>query len=155
MLTTLERVLFLKSVSLFQQVPGDELIGLAHESHVVTYDDSEVIFSQGDPGDSLYLLVTGNVRIFAGDNELARLGPGECFGEMAILDNATRSASVSAIGPVIALRITQEDFFDILGDHPEISRGIFAVLVSRLRRADTRVEELMARNHTTGASARN
>lgn len=155
MLTTLERVLFLKSVSLFQQVPGDELIGLAHEAHVVTYDNGEVIFRQGDPGDSLYLLVTGNVRIFAGDNDLARLGPGECFGEMAILDNATRSASVSAIGPVLALRITQEDFFDILGDHPEISRGIFAVLVSRLRRADARVEELMVHNPAAGASARN
>ncbi|MCW5829685.1 MAG: cyclic nucleotide-binding domain-containing protein [Deltaproteobacteria bacterium] len=150
MLTTLERVLFLKGVSLFQQVAGDDLVGLAEAAHAVTYEAGQTVFEAGDPGDALYLIVHGKVRVYLGGNDLAELGPGECFGEMAILDNAMRSASVAATEPLLALRITQEDFFEILVDRPEISRGVFAVLTARLRKSDERIRELIASRQGTG-----
>ena len=142
MLTTLERVLFLKGVSLFKEVPGDDLAGIAQESSVAEFKDGNDVFRHGDTGDALFLIVSGKVRIHIGSSDIARLGEGECFGEMAILDNAPRSATVTALGDLVTLKITQEDFFEILADRPEIARSVFSVLTARLRTADAEIRRL-------------
>lgn len=144
MLTTLERVLFLKGVPLFSHVPGEDLAGLAQESSVAEFKANEDVFREGDPGDALYLVVKGHVRVHAGGSALATLGEGECFGEMAILDNAPRSATVTATESLVTLKITREDFFEILSDRPEIARSVFAVLTARLRKADAEIRRLSA-----------
>ncbi len=135
MLTTVEKVLFLKSIDLFARIPGEDLAQISVITEEVTYEDGESIFEEGQLGDALFLVVSGEVRVHRGTREFARLGVGECFGEMAILDSAPRSATVSALDDVDCLKIEREDFYDILGEKPEIAQGVIRVLTARLRRS--------------------
>ncbi|MFH1726644.1 MAG: HEAT repeat domain-containing protein [Elusimicrobiota bacterium] len=136
MLSTVERVVFLKAVDLFSQVPGEDLAKLAAIAAEVEFEAGAPIFKEGDPGDSLYVVVDGEVKVHtAGGKEIATLGKKECIGEMAILDNESRSASATAVDGVLMLKIDQEVFYDILSERTEIAQGVFKVLVGRLRKA--------------------
>ena len=135
MLTTVEKVLFLKSIELFSQIPGEDLAQVALIAQEETREAGEDIFHEGDPGDALYLVLEGEVRVHRGDREIARLGERECFGEMAILDAAPRSATVSSSGEVALLKIGREEFQEIMADKPQIAQGIIKVLSRRLRHA--------------------
>ena len=96
MLSTVEKVLFLKSVDLFSQIPGEDLAEVALIAREESCEPGEEVFSEGEDGDALYLVLSGKVRVHRGDRLLAVLGERECFGEMAILDAAPRSATVTA-----------------------------------------------------------
>jgi len=135
MLTTIEKVLFLKGVSIFKEIPGEVLSQIAQIAEEVQIEKGSRIFDEGEPGDSLYLIVRGGVRVHKGAREVAVLREGECFGEMAILDNEPRSASITALEDVQLLRIWSDDFYEMLADRVEIARGIFKVLSRRLRQA--------------------
>ncbi len=133
MLTTVEKVLALKSVELFEPISGEDLAGISLITETATFEAEETIFEEGELGDSLYVLLEGGVRVHRGERLIAKLGPGECFGEMAILDSSPRSASVSCDEDSICLRIGREDFSDILAEKPEVARGVIRVLTRRLR----------------------
>src|SRR5574341_389137 len=100
MLTTVDKVLFLKGVSIFSEIPGEVLSRIAQIAEEIGVERGTRIFDEGEPGDSLYLIVNGKVRVHKGPREVAVLGEGECFGEMAILDNEPRSASITALEDV-------------------------------------------------------
>ena len=140
MLTTVEKVLFLKSIDLFARIPGEDLAQISLITEEVSFEDGEAIVEEGQLGDALFLVVEGGVRVHRGAREFAHLGAGECFGEMSLLDSAPRSASVSALGEVDCLKIEREDFYDILGEKPEIAQGIIRVLTARLRNTLDEVE---------------
>jgi signal transduction histidine kinase len=98
----------------------------------------EIIFSAGDPGDGFYLVESGAVRISAvvGDNEprvLARIGPGEFFGEMAVLDDASRSATATAETETTALFIDREQLLALLVQQPQLALGLIREFSSRMR----------------------
>ena len=134
MLTTVEKVLFLKSIDLFVQIPGEDLAQISQITEEVNFEDGEAIFEEGQLGDALFMIVEGQVRVHRGSRLIAELGEGECFGEMAILDSSPRSASVTAAADVGCLRIEREDFYDIMAEKPEISQGIIKGLTRRLRK---------------------
>jgi CRP-like cAMP-binding protein len=96
------------------------------------------VFKEGDLGDTLYLILEGKVRIHRGERTLAELGEKECFGEMSILDSEPRSASVTTLDDVVALKIQREDFAEIMAGKGEIATGIIKVLTHRLREANKR-----------------
>jgi CRP/FNR family cyclic AMP-dependent transcriptional regulator len=135
MLSTVEKVLFLKSIELFSQIPSEDLAQVALITAEEAREPGEEIFAEGDSGDALYLVLEGKVRIHKGEREIAQLGERECFGEMALLDAAPRSASATARDPVRLLKISREDFQEIMSDKPEIALGIIKVLSRRLRNA--------------------
>jgi CRP/FNR family cyclic AMP-dependent transcriptional regulator len=135
MLSTVEKVLFLKSVDLFSQIPGEDLAQVALISTEETRDAGDEIFAEGEAGDALYLVLDGKVRVHRQERVLAELGERECFGEMAILDAAPRSASVTALEDCVLLKISREDFQEIMSEKPEIALGIIQVLSRRLRNA--------------------
>ena len=135
MLSTVEKVLFLKSIELFSQIPSEDLAQVALIAEQEAREGGEEIFSEGDAGDALYLVLEGKVRIHLGEKEIAALGERECFGEMALLDAAPRSASATALEPASLLKISREDFQEIMSDKPEIALGIIKVLSRRLRTA--------------------
>jgi len=137
-ITTVEKVLFLKSIDLFRALPGEELAQIADIAEEVPISAGGLVFGEGEPGDALYIVVEGRVRIFKGDISLAELGERECFGEMAVLDSEPRSASVAALAESMLLKIGREEFRDILTERPEISVGVMKVLSRRLREANTR-----------------
>jgi CRP-like cAMP-binding protein len=135
MLSTVEKVLFLKSIDLFSQIPGEDLAQVALISTEETRETGEEIFAEGEAGDALYLVLDGLVRVHRQDRVIADLGERECFGEMALLDAAPRSATVTAVADAHLLKISREDFQEILNEKPEIASGIIKVLTRRLRSA--------------------
>ncbi len=135
MISTVEKVLFLKSIDLFSQIPGEDLAQVALISTEESRDAGDEIFAEGEAGDALYLVLDGRVRVHKADRMIAELGERECFGEMALLDAAPRSATVTTLTDVRLLRISREDFQEIMSEKPEIAAGIIKVLVRRLRDA--------------------
>ena len=138
MISTVEKVLFLKSVDLFKQIPGEDLAQIAQIADEVEFPGGQTIFKEGDNGEALYLILEGAVRVHRAERTLTELAEKECFGEMSILDSEPRSASVTATRDLVALRIQREDFGEILATKSEIARGIIKVLTHRLREANKR-----------------
>jgi len=132
MLSTVEKVLFLKSVELFSQIPGEELAQVAMIAAEETREAGEVIFAEGEAGDALYVVLDGRVRVHGEEKVIAELGERECFGEMSILDSGPRSATATAIEDTSLIKITRDDFQEILSEKPEIAIGVIKVLSRRL-----------------------
>ena len=135
MISTVEKVLFLKSIDLFSQIPGEDLAQVALIATEEAREQGEEIFAEGEAGDALYLVLDGKVRVHQQDRVIAELGERECFGEMAILDASPRSATVTAVKDTNLLKISREDFQEIMSEKPEIALGIIKVLTRRLRNA--------------------
>lgn len=139
MYSTLEKTILLKGVELFQSIPGSKLSRVAQIAAEVRLPDSARIFSEGDHGSSLFIVVDGKVRIHRGERELAVLGKGDCLGEMALLDREPRSADATVTSAAVLLEIPQEGFYDVMAANPEIMNGIIRLLTARLRRANEKL----------------
>ncbi|MBI5527959.1 MAG: cyclic nucleotide-binding domain-containing protein [Deltaproteobacteria bacterium] len=137
MISTLEKIIFLKGVELFSQLSGEKLAQVSQIAKEVEFDRGKKIFSEGDAGNSLFLIVRGSVDVVKGDRRLVTLGEKECFGEMAILDSEPRSATIVASADVVCLELSREDFYELMADEHEIPQGIIKVLVRRLRNVKT------------------
>jgi len=137
-ISTVEKVLFLKGVDLFRTIPGEDLSRIAQITDEVEYRPEQAVVTEGEHGDAMYLIVDGKVKVHSGDKVLAELGRTQCIGEMSILDAEPRSASVTALSELTLLKIQREDFAEILAEKPEISQGIIKVLTHRLREANRR-----------------
>lgn len=133
MISTVEKVLFLKSIDLFSQIPGEDLVRVAQIAEEIDFEPTETVITEGEIGDSMYLIVAGRVHVFKGDRLVVELGEKECVGEMAILDSEPRSATVKAQESVSALKIEREDFYDVMNEKTQIAQGIIKVLTRRLR----------------------
>lgn len=133
MLSTVEKVLFLKSIDLFSQIPGDSLAQIALIATEETRDIGEQICVDGEFGDALYLVVKGKLRVDHRDRQATQLGERECLGETAILESLPGPASVTALSATHLLKISREDFQEIMLEKPEIALGIIKVLSRRLR----------------------
>jgi CRP/FNR family cyclic AMP-dependent transcriptional regulator len=138
MISTVEKVLFLKSVPLFREIPGEELAQIAAIADEIEFQVDENVFKEGDIGEAMYIVLEGKVRVHRGEKVLVELGERECFGEMSILDSEPRSASITATKELVALKIQREDFVEILAQKSEIAYGIIKVLTHRLREANKR-----------------
>jgi len=135
MLSIIERVLILKTVSIFGETPDHllaEVADLLEEQHLPA---GETFITKGDPATCMYIIVNGEVSIHDGDHELNRLGPRDIVGEMAVLDPAPRSASVTATEPTHLLKLDRAPLFELLADRVEVAQGIIRVLAGRLRNA--------------------
>jgi CRP-like cAMP-binding protein len=145
MLTLVEKVFRLHEIRLFSRLKTPDLQALAQIAEVVTFGAGARILTEGEPGDSLYVLLEGRVRVFTDKGgrrtELAQLEAGHVFGEMAILTEDTRSASVDALDACECLSIAREPFRSLVEERPQIAFGIFDALSSRLREADRRLSE--------------
>ena len=133
MLTTVEKVLFLKSIDLFRSLPAEELAQIAEIADEQEFVSGDPIFAEGEQGDALYLVVEGQVRVHKDDKQLAVLSVRDVVGEMAVLDGESRSASVTVLSDATLLKIGRDDFRDILTERPEIAMGVIKVLSHRLR----------------------
>ncbi|MDP3775456.1 MAG: Npt1/Npt2 family nucleotide transporter, partial [Gemmatimonadales bacterium] len=105
MYSTVEKILFLKSAPVFERVSGEDLAPLARVAEVETYSKGRTVFTEGELGDALYVIVRGSVSINHDGERIAALGPGEAFGEMAVLDTEPRSATATAEEECEVLRI--------------------------------------------------
>jgi CRP-like cAMP-binding protein len=131
-------VRYLKRLPLLAGLPDDVLVQLAAKvtSHEMVKD--EVIFRQNDPGDAVYFIRLGWVKIVlndSGGNELTinEVGPGEIIGEMSLLDEQPRSAGAVALSPLEMLRLGNNDFRAVIDRHPELGMLFAKNISERLR----------------------
>ncbi|MDH4173263.1 MAG: cyclic nucleotide-binding domain-containing protein [Betaproteobacteria bacterium] len=106
-----------------------------------------IIIAAGDPTDSLYIILSGRLKVMMSDAEgkeviLSLLGAGEFFGEMGLIDDNPRSASVVAIEPCELLAITRRDFRKCMTENAEMAMAVMRGLVRRLREADRKIGSL-------------
>ena len=142
MYSTLEKTIILKSVDMFKSIPAENLSRVAQITEEVDFEENTQIMAEGDYGDSLFIVVDGNVKIHKGDQEIVRLGKGACLGEMALLDGEPRSADATVTEDSTLFKIEQEGFYEVMGSQSEIMEGIIKLLSGKLR--DTN-EKLMSK----------
>jgi CRP/FNR family transcriptional regulator, cyclic AMP receptor protein len=128
----------LSRVPLFADLPSDELEALSARLRRLRHAKGDVIFRQGDPGTSLYIIQRGTVNITLSSRAgqqmiLARLGAGEFFGEMALLDGEPRSANAVATDAAEFLLLDRDDFLTYLEARPKLAVRLLVVLARRLR----------------------
>ena len=136
MLSTVEKVLFLKSVDLFSAIPGNDLARIATITEELHLEEGQQFIHQGETGDTLFLIIEGEARVHVrGVGDVATLGERQLVGEMSILDAEPRNADCFAKTELTALQLRKAEFDDIMSEKPEIARGIIKVLTARLRHA--------------------
>ncbi len=113
-----------------------------------TFARGEVVFHEGDPGDALHLIAKGRfaVRVTTRLGERATLairGPGEAFGELALINNAPRSATVAALEPGETFSIRQAEFDELRREHPGVNRILVSLLANSVRRMDELIVEAL------------
>jgi hypothetical protein len=134
-----ERVLMLKGTTLFAETPENVLGTLVPIMKEVTFEPNQEIFVKGTLGTSLFIMSEGEVGIYDGVHQLTTFHKGDFFGELSLLDAEARSATAVAMSPVVAFRIDQEDFYDVMEECPEVARNIMRVLCQRLRRQNEKM----------------
>ena len=130
----IEKVMILKGVQMFEETSEEILAEIAAVLEELELPAGETVFQKGDAGDSMYVIVEGQVRVFDGERTINVLGEREIFGELALLDPEPRSASCAAIAPARLFRLDAETFSQLMAGNIEIVRGVLHVLCERLRR---------------------
>ena len=134
MLSTIEKLIILKDAQLFADTPDEILADVAQLADEIRVEAGEPVFAKGDKGDCMFVVAAGEVHVHDQGRTLNRLGPGQVFGEMALLDPEPRMASVTAVDDTQLLRLDQEPFFELLEDRIEVTRGIIRVSTARFAR---------------------
>ena len=141
----------LSRIPLFQRLTPEELEQLAAEVDQVKFDPDETIFNEQDKGDALYVVEAGSVRIWVLDEDvepvtLKELGPGEFFGELAVLDRGPRSTNATAIGETTLHRLSSDDFQAFLMKHPDVAIDVICEIGARMRQTNMLVSQRATRN---------
>ncbi len=129
----MEKVLLLKSLSIFKETPETILAELAPLMQEEEVEKGTVIFEEAEPGDCMYIIFSGQIQIHKGKTTLAVLNEKEVFGELSLLDAETRSATATAQTDCILFKIDQEPFYELIDTRPEVARGFIKILCNRLR----------------------
>jgi CRP-like cAMP-binding protein len=129
----------LRTIPIFRTIEPGKLRLLAFISERITFRPGEIICTQGEPGDSAFIILagTGDILVDAGGSDkrkVAEIKKNDVVGEMALLTEMPRTATVVASDEVAALRISKDNFFRILQEFPEVSLEMMRVLARRLER---------------------
>jgi CRP/FNR family cyclic AMP-dependent transcriptional regulator len=141
----------LGNIPLFSSLSESHLQTLSAHAVTRTFPKNAIIVNEGDTSDSLYIIVSGKVKIFLSDEQgkeiiLDLQGPGEYFGEIALLDEAPRSASVMTLDASSFLIISKYDFREYLGKNPDIAFDLIRELTRRIRTLTANVKGLALRD---------
>jgi CRP-like cAMP-binding protein len=128
----------LAKVPLFAGLSKKDLAKIAKASEEVEIAAGRTLVDQGRPGHEFYLILEGTAVVRRNNRKVAELGPGQYFGELAILDRGPRSASVVANTDMRVLVLSQRSFVGVLESLPGMAYKILTVMAQRLREADTR-----------------
>ncbi|WP_301922858.1 cyclic nucleotide-binding domain-containing protein [Ferruginibacter sp.] len=132
-LLLIEKVLLLRSLSIFSDTPEIILAELAPLMQQKEVEQGTLIFEEGEQGDCMYIILSGEIEINKGKTMLAVLKEKEVFGELSLLDAETRSASATAKTDCLLFKIDQEPFYELIESRPEVAMGFIKILCKRLR----------------------
>jgi CRP-like cAMP-binding protein len=137
----------LRTVPIFSELSEEDIASLAHLALRKRYPKDTVVFFENEEGDFFFTILEGRIKVtILGDDGreviLSVLGPGDFFGEMALLDNEPRSATAIAVEESELLSLHRSDFQSVLNDNRSITSALIRVLSSRLRRANHQISTL-------------
>ncbi|MGH2477860.1 MAG: cyclic nucleotide-binding domain-containing protein [Candidatus Limnocylindrales bacterium] len=127
----------LATVPLFSGATTKELRSVAKASVEMTIDEGKQFVSQGEIGREAFIIVEGQAEVSRGGNKITTLGPGDCVGELALLDHGPRTASVTAKTPLTVLVLGPREFAGLLDEVPALNRKMLAALASKVRDLDS------------------
>jgi len=134
MLTNIERVLLLQNVDLLSKVTSEQLSRLAGIAEEIEEPPGEVIYTEGDAPDGLYVVISGAVSMRRGGDEIDRIAPNGAFGVWALFDDEPRVATAQSVEATRLLFVSRDDFYDVLSDDVEMVAALFKHLVQRIRK---------------------
>lgn len=126
----------LKTVPLFQGMTDQALEAVAGLANEIRFVDGQTVTVEGEPGDSFYVVVDGQLRVSRHGRTIRDLGPGDFLGEISLIDGRPRSATTVAAGPVSALVIERPAFMELMDRFGAIRLGILMALSDRIRSDD-------------------
>lgn len=128
-----ERVAALKKVRIFSETSDEVLMEIAEIVTEKKFKRGQNIFKKGDVGDAMYIINQGSVRVHDGNHVLSRLVQGQVFGEFALFDKESRSASITADESTSLFKLDQEDFYHVMAGKAEVTKGVLIKLIRRIR----------------------
>jgi CRP-like cAMP-binding protein len=128
----------LRAVPMFSELPDRELRRLAESMQERSYSEGQEILVEGEGGIGFFVILDGSAKVSVGGGDVRTLGPGDSFGEMAIIDGQARSASITAGDGLRCAGMTQWHFRPFVRDHPDFAWAIMQALVRRVREAESR-----------------
>ncbi len=140
MLTSVDRLLFVRGVPIFKELRDDFLVRLASIMDELSFPNRHTIFTQGQEGRSLYILVSGQVKVHLGDREITRFKTGDSFGEMSLFDAEPRSASITTLETCECLMLTQQQLYEAIDETPGIAVNIIRLLSRRIRELNQKLD---------------
>ncbi|HYB11043.1 MAG TPA: cyclic nucleotide-binding domain-containing protein [Alphaproteobacteria bacterium] len=142
-----EEVEILRNIPLFANLEASKLKLLAFTSERLTYHAGQILFRQGEPGDAAYIILSGEADVVVatpnGPLSVAKLGRNAVVGEIAILCDVPRTATVKAETEVVTLRVSKDLFFRLVMEFPQIGIEIMRVLANRLERTTVQLREAL------------
>lgn len=143
-----EEVEMLRNIPMFAKLEPSKLKLLAFTSERITYEAEQLFFRQGDMGDAAYLIIEGEADVLidspSGPFNVATLGRNDFVGEIAILCDVPRTATVRAKTRTVTLRISKDLFFRLIAEFPEMSVEIMRELASRLDDTTNKLRDALA-----------
>ena len=140
MYSNLEKTIILKSVELFKNIPGDVLSKIAQIASEVHLETNQTLFKKDELGNSMYIIISGEITVHQNNKILTQLESGSFLGEMSLLDHKPRSADATAKAETVLLEISQEGFYELLIKNPEIMRQIMKQLTHRIREMNIKLQ---------------
>ena len=129
----------LASVPLFSGCTTKELRDIAKATVELTLEQGKEFVTQGDVGREAFIIVEGQADVTRGGQSIATLGPGDCVGELALLDHGPRTATVTASSELTVLVLGPREFNGLLDEVPTLTHKVLEALASRVRELDARV----------------
>lgn len=153
-LSITDKILYLKGIEIFEELSVGELSAIASVSEEVDSKAGEIVIRENDPGDTLYLIISGEVTVIKGmggenEFELDRINEGDYFGEMALFEDVVRSASIRTEKISRFLVLHKQEFKEIVREYPQIALHICKILSGRLRRLHKKLDN---RSNENGSS---
>lgn len=133
----------LRGAPFFAELSPEDLDGVLRVGRRASFQPGDTIVGQGDAADGMYIVQSGVAEVDVG-GRFHRLGPGDFFGEMALITASRRMATVKAVEPLEAVKIPAEDFRSFLLEHPSVAISMLKALVDRLREVEQRLDAWMA-----------
>lgn len=133
MLTTIEKVIFLQDVDIFEYTSTEDLSHIAAITSEIEIKKDSIIYNEGDISDAMYLIIDGTVSLRREAVEVMQGKARDVFGTWALFDDEPRVVSAAALEDCRLLRILKEDFVELLSDHVGITQGVLKKMVKRLR----------------------
>jgi len=133
MLTTIEKVIFLQEISIFEFISTEDLAYIAAITYEIEVKSGQHVYKEGEISDAMYMVIEGAVRLHRDGEEVTVARNKEVFGSWSLFDDEPRIATATTLEDSLLLRVSKDDFVDLLSDHIRITQSVFKALVKSIR----------------------